>query len=211
MRGLLTRRRCRNGASLIELIVAMFIVGLMMLEIWKLVAAGAQFYKRARGQSEIQRNSLLALRWIAKDLAEGSTISFRNYQTENAQGVSTGFTHAGLVFGSPSEAGTGSVRYDDTGHMRWCSIIGYYIEPTDGGLYRQQIPIADPKTFPPVIDNDQHSTDIMAALPRPRLVARGIKEIATIQGPKDIQVELSTREETLGFGIKVKTRLEMKN
>lgn len=201
-------RRVERGASLIELTVACAIVMLLMLEIWKLASAGARFYHRARSQSDVQRNSLLALRWVAKDLSEGSTISFRQYSVDGA----TPMTHAGIVFGSPSEAGTGAVSYDSNGRMLWSSVIGYFIDPDDNTLYRQQLALPAPrKTFPPVIDNDTQSTDVLAGLPGPRVVARQIQTIKTIQGPKDIRVELSTRDEQLGFGLKVQTRLEMKN
>jgi hypothetical protein len=196
---------------LIELMVASFVAALLMLEVWGLVRAGAQFYKRARGQSESQRNALMALRWIGKDLAEGSTLSFRQYQTVNDLGATTGFAHTGIVFGSPSVPGVGGVSYDDSGHMVWSSVIGYYIDPGDHTLYRQMVPLEDPATFPPVIDDDTQSTDVMATLPNPRVVARGIKDIKTQQGPKDVLIELISRDEDLGFGIKVQTRLEMKN
>lgn len=202
------RSKNSRGASLIELTVASLIVLLLMLEIWRLVAAGSRFYHRARSQSDVQRNSLIALRWMAKDLSEGSTISFREYKTDGP----TPMTHAGIVFGSPTVPGTSSVNYDAKGRMIWSSVIGYFIDPADKTLYRQQIPLADPsKTFPPVIDNDTQSTDAMAGYSRPRVVARQIHEINTTQGPKDISIELITRDEELGFGVKVQTRLEMKN
>lgn len=201
-------RRCLNwrGTSLVELIVTSLIVGILMLVIWRLVAAGGQFYHRARSQSDVQRNTLFAMRWISKDLAEGATISFREYDQDDA-------TYPGIVFGSPVRVSDGTVHYDnDTGRMLWGSVIGYYIDPTDKTLYRQQRPLADVnKTYPPIIDDDLHSTDRLATLPRPRLVARHIDTIETTQGPKDIRIELSTKDEELGFGIKVQTRLEMRN
>lgn len=188
--------------------MASAIVVLLMLEVWKLVSAGARFYHRARSQSDVQRNSLLALRWIAKDLSEGSSISFRQYSVDGTSPA----THPGIVFGSPTPVGNGPVEYDSNGRMLWSSVIGYYIDPNDSTLYRQQLALAAPKkTFPPVIDNDTQSTDVMAGVPNPRVVARQIQTIKTVQGPKDIRVELSTRDEDLGFGIKVQTRLEMKN
>ena len=197
-----------RGASLIELTVASAIVLLLMLEIWKMVAAGSRFYHRARSQSDVQRNSLIALRWMAKDLSEGSTISFREYKLDGPNPM----THAGIVFGSPTIAGASGVAYDSKGRMLWSSVIGYFIDPQDKTLYRQQIPLPDmTKTFPPVIDNDTQSTDVLAGYPQPRVVARQIHEIKTTQGPKDISIELITRDEELGFGVKVQTRLEMKN
>lgn len=199
--------RTERGISLVELMVASAIVGLLMIEIWRLVAAGSSFYHRVRSQGEVQRNTLLALRWIGKDLSSGTTFSFRQYDVDGADPV----THPGIVFGSPSVAGSNAVTYDENGRMLWNSIIGYYIDPTDHALYRQQLPISPARSFPPTIDNDVHSTDQLAKLAKPRLVARHIKEIITRQGPTDIRIEISTLDEELGFGIKVQTRLEMKN
>ncbi len=197
----------QRGASLIELIVSSLIVGLLMIAIWRLVAAGSQFYHKVRSQGDVQRNSLLALRWIARDISSGSTISFREFKTDGASPV----THPGIAFGSPTVTGTSDVSYDGKGRLLWSSVIGYFIRPEDNTLYRQQIPLSDIKTFPPTISSDAHSTDVMAGLPNPRLVARHIHDISTTQGPKDIKIQLSTRDEELGFGIKVQTRLEMKN
>ncbi len=196
----------RRGASLIELIVAMLIVMILMVLIWRLVSTGAQFYHRARSQSDVQRNTMLSLRWIAKDLSEGATISFREYNPPT-------FAYPGIVFGSPVRPSDGRVHYDSSsGRMYWGSVIGYYIDPADKCLYRQQVQLPDvTRTYPPVIDNDTQSTDHLASLPRSRLVARQIHEISTQQGPKDIKIVLATRDEELGFGIKVQTRLEMKN
>jgi hypothetical protein len=203
-----TARSRTQGASLIELIVASFVVGLLMLEVWGLVAAGGRFYRKARSQGEVQRNSLFAMRWIAKDLAGGSTISFREYSPD----ATVPPAYPGIVFGSPVRPQDGQVHYNSSGRMQWGSVVGYYIDPSDSSLYRQQIALADQSlTFPPIIDNDAHSTDIMAGLPRPRLVARQINTIETQQGPTDIKIELSSRDNELGFGIKVQTRLEMKN
>lgn len=198
-------KRGQAGVSLVELIVASFIVGLLMLEIWGLARSGSRFYLRARSQGDIQRNSLLALRWMSKDLGEGSAISFREYAA-----VGGSSSRAGIVFGSPSDT-SGSVHYDDKGHILWSSVIGYYIEPSDGALYRQQMMLPAPQLFAPTIDNDTHSPDHLAGLPGPRPVARHIHSIETTQGPSDILVKLVTRDEEIGYGITVQTRLEMKN
>ena len=208
MTDLLRPRRRSQGTSLIELMVASFIVGLLMLEIWRLVAAGSQFYRKARSQGEVQRNSLIALRWIAKDLSEGATISFRKYALDDVVPP----TFPGIVFGSPVKPESGKVEYDTNGRMQWGSVIGYYIDLSDNTLYRQQISLVDQtKVYPPIINNDDHSTDFMATLPKPRLVARHIDTIVAEQHIKDISISLESRDEELGFGIKVQTRLEMKN
>ncbi len=198
-------KRGQAGVSLVELIVASFIVGLLMVEIWGLARSGSRFYLRVRSQGDIQRSSLLALRWMTKDLGEGSAISFREYATGG--GASS---RAGIVFGSPTDT-NGTVHYDGKGRILWSSVIGYYIEPSDGALYRQQMMLAATQSFAPTIDNDSHSPDHLAGLSHPRLIARHIHSIETRQGPSDILVKLVSRDEDIGYGITVQTRLEMKN
>ncbi len=204
------RKRSQAGVSLIELIVASCVVGLLMIEIWGLARAGSRFYLRARSQADIQRNSLLALRWISRDLGEGSSISFREYTTEGGTGQANNVSRAGIVFGSPTDT-QGNVSYDDRGKIMWNSVIGYYIEASDGALYRQQMMLPAPLAYAPTIDNDSHSPDILAGRPNPRLIARHIHSIETTQGPSDILVKLVSRDKDIGFGITVQTRLEMKN
>ncbi len=199
-----------SGVSLIELIVASAIVILLMVEVWGLVRAGGRFYLRVRSQSDIQRNSLLALRWITKEIGDGSAISFREYTTDGAGGQASTVSRAGIVFGSPTDA-SGQVHYDERGRLQWSSVIGYYIEPSDRILYRQKLLLPAPQGYPPIINNDLHSTDQLATLPAPRLVARHIHSIETVQGPSDILVKLHTRDQDIGYGITVQTRLEMKN
>lgn len=205
-----------HGTSLIELIVASFISGLILLEIYWLAHAGSQFYRRTRGQSEIQRESLLALRWMSKDLAEGSALSFRYYKKFPTPGGAPERWH-GISFGSFLAAdGSGVARQNGTGRMLWASVICYYIDNDDHGLYRQVRGLADPtQTIPPIIDDSLDAPKVMAALPKGgttyRPIARGVQEISVVQGPKDVQLKLDVRDVDLGFGIEVQTRLEMKN
>ena len=190
--------------------VASIIVGLLTFEIWSLVRAGSKFYVRVRGQGEIQRNSLMALRWITKDLGEGSAVSFREYTTDGGEGQANNVSRPGISFGSPTDA-NGAVSYDPDGRLLWKSVVGYYIESNDGTLYRQVLELDSPQTYAPTIDNDKHSPDEFADMPRPRVIARHIDSIDTTQGPSDILVKLVSKNEDLGYGITVQTRLEMKN
>lgn len=203
-------KRRPSGTSLIELIVASAIVMLLMVEVWGLVRAGGRFYLRVRSQSDIQRNSLLALRWITREIGDGSAISFREYTTDGTGGQASTVARAGIVFGSPTDE-SGRVHYDEKGRLQWSSVIGYYIEPSDRTLYRQKLLLSVPQGYPPIINNDLHSTDKLATLPAPRVVARHIESIETVQGPSDILVKLHTRDRDIGYGITVQTRLEMKN
>ena len=60
------------------------------------------------------------------------------------------------------------------------------------------------------LDELYHIT-LMEAASNRRMVAQDAYDIETVQGPQDIQVTLRFRDEDLGFGLKIQTRLEMKN
>ena len=179
-----------------------------MGEVWMMLRAGTKFYLRVQGQTGLQRNSLISLRWLSKDLAESAPLSFRHYDPDNPS-VTT--NHNGLVFGSARDS-QGRTFYDpDDGRLLWTSMTGYYIEPNTSVLYRIQQDLPDRETVAPVVDDTLHHIDLLAALPNPRVIAKDAVDIDTIQGPSSVDVTLQFRNEQYGFGLKVRTRLEMKN
>lgn len=205
------RRLKQRGVTLIELLVASALALTIMGLVWALIQTGGQFYLKVRSQSDIQRGTLLALRWMATDLAQGAPVSFRgwNYDDANEDPQPGPGELVGISFGSPEDTG-GQVSYDASGAIHWKSVIGYYIDANPGNLWRSQIEFA-PQNFPPIIHSGFHSPPIMATQPRPRKVADHIYNIRTVQGPGNIALLLHARHTELRFGLRVQTRLEMKN
>lgn len=213
MRAFKTRRKW-SGVSIVELLVSSGLVLLVLGEIWFLLQAGGRFYLRARGQSEVQRNALFALRWLTKEVTEGNPVSFRHYETESESGEAEEAGEAGeiegLVFASPKD-NDGQVRYDSKGRIQWASIVAYYIEPESKILYRTSIELDELTSKVPQIDDETHHVNILSALPNRRVIARGIIDLTTEQGPRNVLLEIHSRDEEAGAGLKVRTRLEMKN
>jgi hypothetical protein len=195
------------GATLVELVVASALVLLIMGELWMLLQTGTRFYLRSRAQSDVQRHALIALRWMSTDLAEGAPLSFKHYDPDNPS-ITT--DRNGFVFGSPKGANE-AASYNDEGRLLWTSVIGYYIDPSSNDLIRAKILLEEPKESAPQILDELYHIALMEAASNRRMVAQDAHDIETVQGPQDIQVTLRFRDEDLGFGLKIQTRLEMKN
>jgi hypothetical protein len=196
-----------RGATLIELIVASLLVTLLMGELWMLLQTGSRFYLKARSQSDLQRHALIALRWMSTDLAEGAPLSFRHYDPDNP---SMDTERNGFVFGSPKDM-DGEVVYDDEGRLSWNSVVGYYIESEGGDLFRVRVPTPEATSSAPQILDEFYSVDVIADAPSKRKVAENAYDIDIVQGIQDVSVKLRFRDEDLGHGLTVRTRLEMKN
>ena len=195
------------GATLVELVVASALVLLIMGELWMLLQTGTRFYLRSRAQSDVQRHALIALRGMSTDLAEGAPLSFKHYDPDNPS-ITT--DRNGFVFGSPKDANE-AASYNEEGRLLWTSVIGYYIDPASKDLIRAKILLDEPKESAPQILDELYHISLMEAASNRRMVAQDAYDIETVQGPQDIQVTLRFRDEDLGFGLKIQTRLEMKN
>ena len=196
-----------RGATLVELVVASALVLLIMGELWMLLQTGTRFYLRSRSQSDVQRHALIALRWMSTDLAEGAPLSFKHYDPDNSSIVTD---RNGFVFGSPKGMDE-EASYNDEGRLLWTSVIGYYIEPETKDLIRAKMLLEEPKESAPQILDELYHVSLMDGAPNKRMVAKEAYDIETVQGPQDIQVTLRFRDEELGFGLTIQTRLEMKN
>ncbi|MCA9779330.1 MAG: hypothetical protein KC800_21535 [Candidatus Eremiobacteraeota bacterium] len=200
-------RRRSIGATLVELVVASALVLLIMGELWMLLQTGTRFYLRSRSQSDVQRHALIALRWMSTDLAEGAPLSFKHYDPDNPSIVTD---RNGFVFGSPKGMDE-EASYNDEGRLLWTSVIGYYIDPETKDLIRAKMLLEEPKESAPQILDELYHVTLMEGAPNKRMVAKEAYDIVTVQGPQDIQVTLRFRDEDLGYGLTIQTRLEMKN
>lgn len=178
-----------------------------MGELWMLLQTGTRFYLKARSQTDLQRHALIALRWMSTDLAEGAPLSFRHYDPDNPS-IET--DRNGFVFGSPKNLDE-EIVYDDTGRLSWTSVIGYYIEPGTGDLFRVRVPTPEETSTAPQILDDLYHVQIIAESGLKRKVAEKAYDIDIVQGIQDVSVKLRLRDEDLGHGLTVQTRLEMKN
>ena len=190
-----------------EILVSSVLVLLLMGGIWMMLRSGSRFYLKVRGQSEVQRSALLALRWLSKDLAEAAPLSFKHYKPTSATAPSV---HPGMVFGSSRDL-DGNLIYDAAGQLQWRTMIGYYIDPTTRILYRTIAELPSPQNEAPIVDDTLYHIDILAAQANRRKIVEHVFRMKTVPGPRDMLIKLHCRNEKLGVGLSVQTRLEMKN
>ena len=121
-------------------------------------------------------------------------------------------SYDGLVFGSPKDVND-QVYYNGSGQLLWTSIIGYYIDPTNNNLYRTKLPLPDSDypTRAPLIDDSLYHIDRMATISERRAIAHHVVDLTSEQSTQSVKIVVHCRDEDLGFGLKVQTRLEMKN
>lgn len=200
--------------TLMELIVSSALVLLLMGMVWMLLQLGSKFYLKVRAQSEIQTNALIALRWMSKDLAEGAPRSFRHYSPDSQTRSSI---NNGIVFGSPKDLDD-KVSYSDSGRMLWSAINAYYIDSETNEFFRLKTPISEKTTIAPRIEDELYHIDLLASSTssaggevRRRVIARMATELEIIQGVQEVEVVLTFRDESLGYGLTVRTMMEMKN
>lgn len=172
-----------------------------------MIRAGSQFYRKARAQSEMQRNALLALRWLSKDLSEAAPLSFRYYDPENPASPSV---RQGIVFGSPKDL-ENNVHYNENGRLLWTTMVAYYIDPESKSLYRKKVELSEHVARAPQVTDEDFHIDLLATPPTDRVIAHDLYKLEAVPGPKNIKIDIQCRSEDLGYGISVSTRLEMKN
>lgn len=199
--GTAIRRRLR-GATLIELLIASSLSLLIMGLLWYQMQAGQKFYLRVRAQGDIQRGALQAVRWIARDVIHGNAGNLNSFTTPVI----------GMSFASPEDS-AGATTYADTGAIEWRSTVIYYIDDATKNFYRVQRDYPGGKQdYPEPIGVSLTPAAVAGNLSmKPRLVAEHIIDLTVERFPKNIMLNMKARQEALGFGISVRTRLEMKN
>lgn len=195
-------KRFHQGVTLVELLIASSLSVLIMVLLWYQMSAGQKFYLRVRGQGEIQRGALQAVRWIARDVIHGNAGNLNAYTTPVI----------GMAFASPEDT-AGNTTYASTGAIEWRSTVIYYIDDATKNFYRVQIDYPGGRQdFPEPVGGPLSPAGVAGnATLKPRLAAQHIIDLQVDRFPKNIVVNLKARQEDLGFGISVRTRLEMKN
>ncbi len=193
-----------GGVSLVELVVASFIVGLLITEIWAMMFFGARYMVRSNETLELQLATLKSLNWLSRELAEGSPVSFRN-ETEETAPIK------GIVFSMPRDT-SGRVRYA-SGRIQWASYVCYYLD--ESGPNTQLIRAVEgfaPQDTAPTIP-PSHGVDHFATSPSVsrRLVATNITAFTVTQSGDGLRVEMTAENPDQDTAIDTMTVLDMKN
>lgn len=129
-------RRGRRGLSLAELLVAMFVMGIVVWGAYEIFREGIQFFKTNQKAADAQRHCLNLLSQVSLQVTNAKDDLVRSY---NGPGVVQG-----ICFASPL-ADDGKVHYDLTNgnQVFWQKICCFYLDPSNNTVYRKEVKIPD--------------------------------------------------------------------
>lgn len=112
--------RRNKGFTLLEILIATAIIGLLLSVITTVLIRGTEIYNRTKTRGDIQGNAVAALGLLSRELMETDIRSV--YRTSNS-------TYPAIIsFLSAVELNGTAVHYDiDNGKMEWQKYIIYYL------------------------------------------------------------------------------------
>lgn len=178
----------RRGVTLVELLIAMAIFGLIATLIGVLVRSGVTYSRRSQARSELQRASLFLLSQLASELSESSPDCIRY-----AEGVEP----PGIVYATP-RGSDGQVTYSNR-HLLWKTWVCVWWDEAQGVIFRAQAPLPSPTTFKPdptPSGYDCSITSMLSSTSQHRPLTRNVSGFS-ISGGREVQIAL---EVSLGEG-----------
>ena len=129
-------RKRSLGMSLMEILVAIFVMGIVVWGAYEIFREGIQYFKTNQRASDAQRHCLNLLSQVCLQVTNAKEELVKNY---DAPGVVPG-----VCFASPL-ADDGKVHYDLTNgnQVFWQKIVFYYLDTTSGKVYRKIEKIPD--------------------------------------------------------------------
>lgn len=198
-----TVARRRRGTTLVELMVAMAVTGVLMTAVYAVLMYGLMYYRTSTSTLDLQRSCLVALTLMSSEMAEGSKSSFATFDETTA--------HPGVIFGSPR--GPGGVVGFEGRQLKWMKYVCYYRAQRDGVpvLIRKEKVINPPLLEPPLIPAGltpaSFETDQNLAT---RIVARQITSFEVTR-TNPFLLEMTAADAKADFMVKISTSLIMQN
>jgi prepilin-type N-terminal cleavage/methylation domain-containing protein len=127
----------RRGLSLVELIVSLFLFGLLSSCIAVLIRTGLEYLRQAEARAELQRSSLFVLSEMTREIAESSRDAIR---------LADPGEPPGLVYASPR--GTNGVSYINN-RLAWKQLACIYLDDSNHLLMKAREDLASASTFVP--------------------------------------------------------------
>ena len=171
----LTSRGRSRGVSLVELMVASVIMGLVLSSALTLMFACYRHFLDGDIAAEMNDMVLSATTTLRRELADGHRASSKIF---NAPGQPYG-----IVFAS-ARLDDQTIDFDDVNLQPiWQKWVCYYLQPDDHDflLIRKEAPLLSPTTTPPLVPADR-DTSYFKTLDGGRVVARGVVEFKLEDG-----------------------------
>lgn len=91
---------------------------MLSLALFEVMHTGSAFMKRSEASLDMQKELLLALTWIHKDMSESAARVFRSEPE-------------GMIFASPRDL-EGQLQLDAVGRITWQRLVAYYVDDVAG-------------------------------------------------------------------------------
>jgi type II secretory pathway pseudopilin PulG len=197
----------QRGATLIEMMVAAFLIFLILAAATQLLVSCFRHYREVDAAAQVHQLALTSMSRMQRDLRDGNKASFRVFSAP-----------AGIVFASPRQS-DGRIAFNpDTLQPIWQKLICYYLEP-DGTrflLIRKEEPVASPSDTPPTIALGQDTAHFQT-VSGGSVVARGVDTLTFTPGEtlkvllkvSDVTNEGSSSEAL--FSVEIETSVNFRN
>ena len=119
----------RSGHTLIELLIAQALLGIVLLGIAALAKAGGRYLLVTEAKTTLQRGAILCARHMANEFSETNDGSFT---VGNSTADPNTCANFGVVFANPRNPTTGQVDYDDIGRLLWPKFVCLYKHDVHG-------------------------------------------------------------------------------
>lgn len=195
--------------------VAIALLGGLTALAASLIRHGSNYLRTTTAQLDLQKDTLLALNWMLRDLSEASPVAIHT----NAWGSPhvppqppVAGPPRGVVFASPRDA-NGEVSYGGTA-IQWNSRVCYFLDiPAGGKLYRV-VKTHPAESLPRLINpNTEDTSDFqsnLSNLPH-RMLAQNISYLDVQRQAAGIEINLEAANSDRSFTVYVSTLVHPKN
>ncbi len=178
-------RTKRKGVSLLELLVAMAVFGLISSMVALLVRNGLTYMRHAQNRAELQRLSLFLLSSLSAEIAESSPDCIR-YSDPGPSGKPTG-----IVYATP-RGSNNLVMYDQNNRLVWRKWVAVWWDEASGLILRSEDPLPSSTTFKPdpgVTGYNRSVTSMQVPSYDKRVLTRNVSDFS-VEGDREVRVSL---------------------
>lgn len=179
--------------------VSSFLFALILGGVVKVVQEGLRYFTVQSISLDIQQQSLLAMKWLTDELADGSLESLKVYSSPR-----------GLIFGNP-RGGDGALQTSH-GTVLWRRFICYYVDQvgSDSVLIRKERALTVPAMAPPPVPSELKTASFRADSTQPRIVARYVSSLTADVSANPVKLVLDTDYGQGSFTLKIQTEVRLR-
>lgn len=190
------RNLARQGVSIVELLIAMAVFGLISSMIALLVRNGFTYMRQAQDRAELQRLSLFFLSNLSAEIAESSPDCIR-YSDPGAPGPNAPDPSApdpvkpwGIVYATPR--GINNLVEYDNNRLVWKKWVAVWWDKDAGLILRSEAPLSSSTTFKPdpgPLGYNLSVASMQATGYDRRVLTRNVSDFS-VEGDREVRISL---------------------